>query len=134
MLTSLTSCKRTKLGDPSFVDHMELYQQKMLSDATIQTIRNQISDEHTLPISSYNPENLENSRRSVMDLRGMNYNTNNLQCRNSSHRDSRCLRSSSIANQHDKPRMGLSRHGTRNRTHSQQSNGRFLHSQHPQRL
>lgn len=61
MLTGRASCQRTKLGDPSFVDHMELYQQEMLSNATIETIRSKISDEHTLPISIYNPDNLESS-------------------------------------------------------------------------
>lgn len=55
----MVSRKRTKLGDPNFVDHMDLYQQQMLSDATIETIRSKISDEHTLPVSAYNPDGLE---------------------------------------------------------------------------
>lgn len=71
ILTSMMFCKRTKLGDPSFIDHMELYQQELLSDATIRTIRSKISDEQTLPISSYNPDKLESPRRSVLGMWGM---------------------------------------------------------------
>ncbi|KAH0564831.1 hypothetical protein GP486_001779 [Trichoglossum hirsutum] len=50
---------RVNLGDPSFVDNMDVYQQKMLRETTAAEIRSKISDLHTLPVSAYNPNGLE---------------------------------------------------------------------------
>ncbi|KAK1831885.1 gamma-glutamyltranspeptidase [Podospora conica] len=50
---------RTKLGDPSFVEGLEPYQQAMLSGAFASEVRSKISDDHTQPIDAYNPDGLE---------------------------------------------------------------------------
>src|SRR3569833_248989 len=50
---------RTELGDPSFVDGMQAYEDKMLSEATASEARGKISDLHTLNVSAYDPEGLE---------------------------------------------------------------------------
>jgi gamma-glutamyltranspeptidase/glutathione hydrolase len=50
---------RTKLGDPNYDAELEEYQESMLSEATASDIRSRISDQHTQPLSAYNPEGLE---------------------------------------------------------------------------
>ncbi|KAK7752989.1 hypothetical protein SLS62_004938 [Diatrype stigma] len=50
---------RTELGDPSFVDGLDAYQQDMVSDATAAEIRSKISDTRTQNISWYDPTGLE---------------------------------------------------------------------------
>ena len=47
------------LGDPAFVDNMELYQQALLSDATVKAIRSKMSNDQVLPESAYNPDGIE---------------------------------------------------------------------------
>lgn len=51
--------KRTKLGDPDFVDGLDEYQQNMLKDSTIAEIRDKISDYCTKNVSAYDPEGIE---------------------------------------------------------------------------
>ncbi|OOQ83174.1 gamma-glutamyltranspeptidase [Penicillium brasilianum] len=51
--------ERTKLGDPSFVEGMDEYQQSMLKQSTIDSIRGKISDTATLNVSAYDPSGLE---------------------------------------------------------------------------
>jgi gamma-glutamyltranspeptidase/glutathione hydrolase len=51
--------QRTKLGDPSFVEGMDEYQQNMLKQSTIDTIRGKISDTTTLNVSAYDPSGVE---------------------------------------------------------------------------
>lgn len=51
--------KRTKLGDPAFVENLAEYQAAMLETETIDKIVAKISDEHTLPVAAYNPDGLE---------------------------------------------------------------------------
>lgn len=46
---------RQELGDPDFIEHMESYQMKMLSDDKAQQIRNRILDHQTQPVEAYNP-------------------------------------------------------------------------------
>ncbi|KAI9700145.1 MAG: hypothetical protein M1820_006927 [Bogoriella megaspora] len=50
---------RTTLGDPSFNDTVQIYESDMFQDSTIERIRGKISDIHTLPVSDYNPDNIE---------------------------------------------------------------------------
>ncbi|KAI2467594.1 gamma-glutamyltranspeptidase [Annulohypoxylon bovei var. microspora] len=52
--------QRTKLGDPSFVEGLDKYQEEMLSDATAAEVRSKISDFTTQSnVSYYDPEGLE---------------------------------------------------------------------------
>lgn len=51
--------ERSSLGDPDFVSGTAAHQSSMLSSASAQRKRNLISDKHTLPISSYNPDGYE---------------------------------------------------------------------------
>ena len=51
--------KRTKLGDPAFVDGVDEYQRRMLKDETTYGIRHKISDFHTQNVSAYDPEGFE---------------------------------------------------------------------------
>ena len=51
--------QRTELGDPSFVDGLDEYQQRMLSDEVSAEIRSKISDVRTQNVSYYNPSGLE---------------------------------------------------------------------------
>ena len=51
--------KRTKLGDPQYVDALDVYQQNMLKDSTIAEIRSKICDFHTKNVSAYDPEGIE---------------------------------------------------------------------------
>ncbi|RAL15590.1 gamma-glutamyltransferase [Aspergillus homomorphus CBS 101889] len=50
---------RTNLGDPYFVDDLDLYQENMLDQSTINEIRGKISDSTTQNISAYDPQGLE---------------------------------------------------------------------------
>ncbi|PYH96885.1 gamma-glutamyltranspeptidase [Aspergillus ellipticus CBS 707.79] len=50
---------RTNLGDPSFLDNMDEYQEKMLADSTIDEIRGNISDFATQDVAAYDPQGLE---------------------------------------------------------------------------
>ncbi|KAI1334540.1 gamma-glutamyltransferase 1 [Xylariaceae sp. FL0016] len=50
---------RSELGDPSFVDGLDEYQESMLSEATAAEIRSKISDYHTNNVSWYDPAGLE---------------------------------------------------------------------------
>ncbi|KAK7985830.1 hypothetical protein PG988_003452, partial [Apiospora saccharicola] len=50
---------RTDLGDPDFDVGLQSYQQIMLSKDTASDIRSRISDDHTQPLSVYNPKGLE---------------------------------------------------------------------------
>ncbi|EME81579.1 uncharacterized protein MYCFIDRAFT_32768 [Pseudocercospora fijiensis CIRAD86] len=50
--------QRMKLGDPSFVAHMDQFEDYMISTSTATDIRSRISDTHTLPLSAYNPDNM----------------------------------------------------------------------------
>ncbi|KAI0011903.1 gamma-glutamyltranspeptidase [Xylariaceae sp. FL0662B] len=51
--------QRANLGDPSFVDGLDKYQEQMLSDATAAEIRSKISDFRTQNVSWYDPAGLE---------------------------------------------------------------------------
>ncbi|PLB36606.1 uncharacterized protein BDW47DRAFT_118537 [Aspergillus candidus] len=51
--------QRTNLGDPYFLDGLDEYQKKMLSDATIKEIHGKISDTRTQNASAYDPDGLE---------------------------------------------------------------------------
>ena len=58
MLTGYES-KRTKLGDPAYVEGLDEYQQSMLNEQTVSGIRRKISDFDTKNVSYYDPEGLE---------------------------------------------------------------------------
>ncbi|KAL9621989.1 MAG: hypothetical protein Q9160_003651 [Pyrenula sp. 1 TL-2023] len=68
---------RTLLGDPTFVENVTAYEHNMIHYSTAAEIRSRISDEHTLPVSAYNPLGLESletpgtSHLSVADASGM---------------------------------------------------------------
>ncbi|KAK8071579.1 gamma-glutamyltransferase [Apiospora saccharicola] len=68
---------RTDLGDPDFDVGLQSYQQIMLSKDTASDIRSRISDDHTQPLSVYNPKGLEvigthgTSHLSVADSSGL---------------------------------------------------------------
>ena len=51
--------QRSNLGDPSFVEGLDEYQQEMLNETTAARIRSEISDFHTLNVSAYDPTGLE---------------------------------------------------------------------------
>ncbi|KAI1770774.1 gamma-glutamyltranspeptidase [Hypoxylon cercidicola] len=51
--------QRSELGDPSFVDGLDEYQESMLSDATASEVRSKISDFRTQNVSWYDPAGLE---------------------------------------------------------------------------
>ena len=51
--------KRPKLGDPAFWPHIPEYERHITDPQTATLIRNQISDDHTLNISEYNPDSCE---------------------------------------------------------------------------
>ncbi|KAK3168404.1 hypothetical protein OEA41_004851 [Lepraria neglecta] len=51
--------ERANLGDPSFVEGLDVYQDEMLNETTAENIRSRISDFHTLNVSAYNPQGLE---------------------------------------------------------------------------
>lgn len=51
--------QRSELGDPSFVDGLDDYQDSMLSDATAAEVRSKISDFRTQNVSWYDPAGLE---------------------------------------------------------------------------
>ncbi|KAI2622365.1 gamma-glutamyltransferase 1 [Hypoxylon sp. NC1633] len=51
--------QRSELGDPSFVEGLDDYQESMLSDATAAEVRTKISDFHTQNVSWYDPAGLE---------------------------------------------------------------------------
>ncbi|KAK6949667.1 hypothetical protein Daesc_009750 [Daldinia eschscholtzii] len=51
--------QRSELGDPSFVDGLDEYQESMLSDATAAEVRSKISDFKTQNVSYYDPKGLE---------------------------------------------------------------------------
>jgi gamma-glutamyltranspeptidase/glutathione hydrolase len=50
---------RTQLGDPSFVDGVEKYQDEMIEAATAADLRGRISDLHTQNVTYYDPKNIE---------------------------------------------------------------------------
>lgn len=50
---------RALLGDPLFVSGMDEYQQRILSSDFAENIRRRISDNRTLDVSDYNPDQLE---------------------------------------------------------------------------
>lgn len=58
-LHRLTLAQRSSLGDPSFVEGLDMYQQQMLNDTTAVDIRSRISDVQTLNVSAYDPKGLE---------------------------------------------------------------------------
>jgi gamma-glutamyltranspeptidase/glutathione hydrolase len=68
---------RTKLGDPAFVHDAGAYDLKLIEKLTAQQIRAKISDDHTLPTTDYDPDNIANlddhgtSHLSVADHNGM---------------------------------------------------------------
>ncbi len=51
--------KRSKLGDPAFWPDVPEYERHITDPQTATFIRHQISDDHTLNISAYNPDNYE---------------------------------------------------------------------------
>lgn len=51
--------QRTKLGDPDFVDGMQEYQEYMLRQSTVNSIRCRILDTQTHNVSEYNPDGIE---------------------------------------------------------------------------
>ncbi|EME39113.1 hypothetical protein DOTSEDRAFT_75017 [Dothistroma septosporum NZE10] len=51
--------QRTELGDPLFVDGMDVYQADMLSPETVAAVRAKISPYHTLNVSAYDPSGFE---------------------------------------------------------------------------
>ena len=51
--------QRTELGDPLFVEGLDEYQRRMLSDEVATEIRSKISDVRTQNVSYYNPDGLE---------------------------------------------------------------------------
>ena len=51
--------QRSELGDPEFVEGMYQYETEMLNASTAATIRNRISDFHTLNVSAYDPSGFE---------------------------------------------------------------------------
>ena len=51
--------KRSKLGDPAFSPHIPEYEHHMTKPQTARLIHDRISDEHTLNLSAYNPDNYE---------------------------------------------------------------------------
>ncbi|UJO22525.1 Glutathione hydrolase proenzyme [Fulvia fulva] len=53
--------QRVKLGDPSFVPGVDEWERDILSYGTGEYIRSKISDQHTLPISAYNPDGLKSA-------------------------------------------------------------------------
>ncbi|KAL9046120.1 MAG: hypothetical protein Q9214_000960 [Letrouitia sp. 1 TL-2023] len=69
--------QRPKLGDPSFLPDVSEYERHITDSQTATLIRDQISDDHTLDISAYNPDNYEaplsagTSHITTMDGSGM---------------------------------------------------------------
>lgn len=69
--------ERTKLGDPDFVPNASAYDLKLIEKLTAEQIRAKISDDHTLPTTDYDPDNIANlddhgtSHLSVADHNGM---------------------------------------------------------------
>lgn len=55
----LNLAQRANLGDPSFVEGLDVYQQGMLSDNVAAEVRAKISDLSTLNVSAYDPTGLE---------------------------------------------------------------------------
>lgn len=55
----LTHAQRSNLGDPYFVEGLDVYQQEMINETTAANTRSEISDFHTLNVSAYNPLGLE---------------------------------------------------------------------------
>lgn len=51
--------QRSELGDPSFVDGLDEYQESMISNATASEVRSKISDFRTQNVSWYDPAGLE---------------------------------------------------------------------------
>ncbi|KAJ5658209.1 Gamma-glutamyltranspeptidase [Penicillium longicatenatum] len=51
--------QRTEMGDPLFVPEMAKYERSILSQSTVDGIRNKISDTHTLDVSAYDPAGIE---------------------------------------------------------------------------
>lgn len=51
--------KRTKLGDPDFVEGMQEYQDFMIRQSTADGIRRRILDTQTHNVSEYNPDGIE---------------------------------------------------------------------------
>ncbi|KAJ6000862.1 Gamma-glutamyltransferase [Penicillium waksmanii] len=51
--------QRTLLGDPSFVQGVDEYQKRMISDNTSREICSRISDFHTQDVSAYDPDNID---------------------------------------------------------------------------
>ncbi|KAF2749845.1 gamma-glutamyltranspeptidase [Sporormia fimetaria CBS 119925] len=51
--------QRSKLGDPSFVEGLDTFQEQMLSDETAAEIRGKISDTKAYEVPYYQPEGLE---------------------------------------------------------------------------
>ncbi|KAK0509172.1 hypothetical protein JMJ35_008543 [Cladonia borealis] len=51
--------ERANLGDPSFVEGLDVYQDEMLNETTAENIRSRISDFHTLSVSAYDPQGFE---------------------------------------------------------------------------
>ncbi|KAI0845730.1 gamma-glutamyltranspeptidase [Daldinia vernicosa] len=51
--------QRSELGDPSFVEGLDEYQESMISDATAAEVRSKISDFKTQNVSYYDPAGLE---------------------------------------------------------------------------
>lgn len=51
--------QRSELGDPLFVDDMDVYQHQMLSNATVAAVRAKINPAHTWNTSVYDPSGFE---------------------------------------------------------------------------
>ncbi|KAM3437974.1 hypothetical protein NHJ13734_004378 [Beauveria thailandica] len=67
-LSADIGAKRTKLGDPDFVDGMQDYQDFMLRQSTVDSIRRRILDTQTHNVSEYNPDGIES-----MDTHGTSH-------------------------------------------------------------
>lgn len=50
---------RAELGDPDFVDGLDVYEEELAGDMRAQHTRHRISDNHTLPVRDYDPKGIE---------------------------------------------------------------------------
>lgn len=112
--------QRTNLGDPSFVDGMDQYQQDMLNETSIRTIRSKILDSRTQDVSVYDPDGLESLDTWVNRWLNFDDVANSFQARNVSHCECRSIRLGCDSDKHDQLVFRQSSDGARNRNHHEQ--------------